>query len=186
MSVAISDEALRQIVEKFNREHARWADDPWSSIEPDHEYIERLIEMFDTFRDGVPATLRRLEIAVLELRRAWAIYQISGCLKEVWRCREALEKEACYKPRLFETIAELDRQNVPHEQIARMWELVDREGRGLPHLVWQELEHPGSVVGANPEHPTIAAERKELATKCDRIVQEIIVLEARDREILTE
>ena len=68
---------------------------------------------------------------------------VTGNPEDVWSCREALEKEATYEPIPFETVPELDRQKVCHEQIARMWGLVDRNGDGLAHLVGQELEHSG-------------------------------------------
>jgi hypothetical protein len=89
------------------------------------------------------------------------MFDLSGDLEphmRYWSAREYLaaeaEKHRTPSARSFiEPISVLHKQGVIHEQIARMWGLLNADGSGKSYLVQQELDKPGSVITPDYVHP---------------------------------
>lgn len=148
-------------VEEFNNVHNEWVNDT-NSDHPTIRYWDALDELIDTFDAGeIPADCRQLASAVYDLSREKQSHEATDNVDpshSFWACREALEtlwERFRYgaKVKYRESVKELDRQGVPHEQIARIWGLKHRDGSGNATLVARELEFPGSVIGPDYVHP---------------------------------
>jgi hypothetical protein len=152
---------LYEAVERFNKVHQDWVDDP-NTENPTLAYWDAFDALIDTFRNGdLPSCCRRLATAVFELGVAGEDHHRSDRVvvaQAFWAAREHVEqlmdriKRGAMKP-YHESVQYLDREKVPHEQIARMWGLVNADGSGNSRLVLQELERPGSVIGPDYVHP---------------------------------
>lgn len=156
-------------VDQFNRTHDEWANNKNSEY-PTLAYWESLAEMVNTIESGdLPANCRRLATAVYELAAEQAKFDMSGQIEipqSFWAARENLANSATLlrspdEHKHLETIVELDRQKVPHEQIGRMWGLVHRDGSGNIGLVQKELAKPGSVITSNYVHPSDVEAKQE-------------------------
>lgn len=174
MSNATRIRELLSAVDSFNSVHDAWSNDDNAKY-PTLHYWRALEQMIDAFETGdLPGECRSLAGAVYNLGRERALFDLTGELDpgmKFWAAREQLRDEAdkMRSPagkRFLESIKELHRQNVPHEQIARMWGLVNPDGSGKSALVQQELEHPGSVITPDYVHPDDLEEvRKTAATR---------------------
>jgi len=150
-------------VSGFNDIHNDWANARENSARyPTLAYWRSFNDMVNLFQSGnLPADCRQLSVAVFNLAKQSVEFDISDSPEPpsaFWHAREHLEDihiklgqpgEPVYR----ESIKELDKQVVPHEQIARMWGLRNADGTGRPHLVQQELDNPGSVIGPDYIHP---------------------------------
>lgn len=148
-------------VEEFNTVHNAWVGDS-NSDHPTIRYWDALDELLETFDAGdVPSDCRQLASAVYDLAREKQAHDATDSIDPAhsfWAAREALEtlwERHRYgaKVKYRETVKELDRQGVPHEQIARIWGLKHRDGSGNATLVARELEFQGSVIGPDYVHP---------------------------------
>lgn len=149
-------EQLRNLVAEFNRVHAAWQIDE-NRPNPDEIYWDAVDAVKEGFMQGdIPADCRTLADAVAEFmveEDEFENRQDENRLyphKAFWEKRELLEaasKDAEYKPLApLETIPELEKQKVPHSQIALIYGLRDRRGNLMPWLVQQELDKPGSIL----------------------------------------
>lgn len=161
---------LFSAVDKFNSAHEQWADDA-NSKHPTLAYWRAFDEMLEAFQGGdMPANCRHLATAVYKLAQEKAAFDISGIehpANSFWAARELLYEAAKSikspnERKHLETIQELDRQKVPHEQIARIWGLTRSDGTGLAYLVQEELNNPGSVIGADYVHPNDKKQEQEM------------------------
>lgn len=155
------EQALMDAVEQFINAHNAWVEDV-NSEHPTIAYWDAADELFEAFDSGsIPAASRRLAAAVYELAEEKRKHEASDNVDpsgEFWARREQLEDtwnalRFGHRAKYRETVKELDRQNVPHEQIARIWGLRHRDGSGNAALVARELEFPGSVIGPDYIHP---------------------------------
>lgn len=154
---------LFHAVGEFNQVHNDWADAKDNSARyPTLAYWRSFQNMVDLFQAGdLPADCRQLAAAVFQLAQQSISHDTSDSLEppaEFWHARENLEAVLSKlgepgQPVYRESIKELDKQGVPHEQIARMWGLKNADGTGRPHLVQKELDNPGSVIGPDYVHP---------------------------------
>lgn len=177
---------LRGAVEQFLDAHHDWATDKFASESIQAPYVIVLRAMFKAFDGDVPAELRRLEVAVLSLKREWLRFQDSSSTApgdEFWYHREALERALNWQDSKLESIAELHKQGVSHEQIARMWGLTNDIGTGIAELVDRELNVPGSVIGPAYIHPDQKTVQRELDDQRDELLADIAELEAPDDPI---
>lgn len=152
---------LLAAVEQFTNVHNNWVADNNAEF-PTIVYWDALDELIEVFNsEDIPASGRMLAAAVYELAEEKAIHEATENLNPhngFWQKREILENLWTTlrwggKQKYRESVKELDRQGVPHEQIARIWGLRHRDGSGNAALVARELEYPGSVVGPNYVHP---------------------------------
>lgn len=160
-------ENLLAAVDEMTRVHQEWADDN-NRPNPDAVYWDTVDQLRTVFATGdIPDDCRDLEDAVaaflLEVdafdQRAddWVHYPHP----EFWQARQEIEdtrnatKQTLPELRPLESMQELDAQKVSHEQIAKMYGLVDDAGYGLAHLVKKELANPGSVIGPDWVDPRI-------------------------------
>lgn len=173
---------LYAAAEAFTRAHHAWTNDN-NRPHPDATYWDSLEALIQVFESGdVPAECRALANAVHELTIQLHIFDTLETIEpsdQFWIAREAVERahQNSVEPKEvnLESMKELHDQGVSHEQIARIYGLVDREGRGKSHLVDKELQTPGSVIGPDWKHPdaqtqaTVAAQ----ATQASKRLQEI-------------
>jgi len=174
-------EQLFAIVDRFNQIHRDWAEFDTNNPEPTELYWRALQAVLDTFEGGdLPADCRPMAAAVYKLAQERARYDASGMTtvpQSLFAAREELERVAraarspLERPHR-ETIQELAKQNVPHEQIARIWGLRRPDGTGRADLVQQELNQPGSVIGPNYVHPE------------DRMAHDQVLVERRNWQAL--
>jgi hypothetical protein len=169
---------IYQAIDTYLRVHQRWVGLGESAVHITGEYADAVELLFDIWsQGGVPELFRgETELAVAKLRTAWHEFDTSGEPlpgHEFWSARELLEKSIAPEvPEVdfyLETIEDLDKQKVSHEQIARMYGLVDSQGRGLAHLIDKELKEPGSVIGSDWEHPELKRRREEAERVANRI-----------------
>jgi len=142
-------------VQAFNDVHRAWADSPGKDPPP-AEYWYALDALIETFAgiSEMPNECFPLQRAVNNLSVALAEFDASGSPTPgdgFWTAREALEialrnsnVAATLAP--LESIQQLHDEKVHHEQIARMYGFVDRDGKGKAHVVAKELARPGSAV----------------------------------------
>lgn len=148
---------LIEAVDQFNRDHHAWVNDV-NREHPDAAYWDALTAMLNVWEDGeIPADCRHLQPHIDEINIQLEIFDAesttSGSIQpnaDFWEARQQLEAARVRQQspkRHRESVAELHRQGVPHEQIANMW--------GLSSIaqVAQELQRPGSVIGADYVHP---------------------------------
>lgn len=162
------DQQLIDAVATFCHAHDNWANDP--NIEhPTLGYWRAYDEMFEMFQSGeLPDRCRELATLVYLLAAEKEKFDASDLIhpeNSFWTARENLEfalrrLQNPAEQRRIESVRELDRQKVPHEQIARIWGLVNPDGSGKAWLVQQELDRPGSVIG--PETATPADKDSEV------------------------
>lgn len=162
-------EELFAAVDRFNAVHDAWAED-MNSPHPTLAYWHSFDQLLAAFNGDMPANCRPLATAVFRLAAERAKFDASGDEhphQNFFGAREELVKvfEQVKSPaerRHRETIKELDRQKVPHEQIARIWGLRRPDGTGKAYLVQQELNEPGSVIGPNYVHPDDAQDMQDM------------------------
>jgi hypothetical protein len=160
-------QAIFSAVDHFNSVHNQWVDDT-NSEHPTLVYWQAFDEMLATIESELPGDCRRLATAIYDLAAERAKFDLADVLyphDDFWRAREEVQRVASKarapaQGKYRESIAELDRQKVPHEQIARIWGLVSADGTGKAWLVQQELDKPGSVITATYVHPDDVAEEK--------------------------
>lgn len=173
---------LVEAVQQFQQVHYRWANDRSAPETPPNSYWDSLTALIDLFDAGdIPHNCRQMADAVAELAQQLAIFDENEYVipqDAFYAAREALEatlaSTTAEKP-YRESVKELARQDVPHEQIARIWGLTTADGRGRADLILKELESPGSVIGPDYVHPddreaaaaqaTAAKERLSVASR---------------------
>lgn len=151
-------EQLRDAVREFNAVHDRWTEDE-NRPNPDASYwdaVDRLGEVFDA--GDIPADCKDLYAAADEFFNEVAEFDDREDVGRnyphdgFWEARRKLEDTltgadyADLPP--LESIADLEKQKVPHGQIAKIWGFIDRRGEPMPVLVQRELDKPGSVIKA--------------------------------------
>lgn len=152
-------------VERFNRFHHQWSDNPAAPEYPPADYwdeLELLLGAFD-LPGGIPHDCLGLQTAVRRLSEQYTLFDQSDSAlpgDNFWSAREGLEsalkrKEVAKSLPPLESMQQLHEEKVPHEQIARMYGLVDDMGKGKAHLVAKELAKPGSVIDENWVDPRL-------------------------------
>lgn len=147
---------LIESVDQFTRDHHAWVNDV-NREHPDAAYWDALTDMLDVWEAGeIPAECRSLQPHVDELAVQLDIFDAesstSGSIQpnaDFWEARQQLEQARIRRdePKKHrESVSELSRQGVTHEQIASMWGLTFGQ-------VEQEIQRPGSVVGPDYIHP---------------------------------
>ncbi|MGE0760610.1 MAG: hypothetical protein AB7O38_26600 [Pirellulaceae bacterium] len=174
--------SLLDAVDSFNDAHERWASDEHSSADPTNSsgYTSAVAQLFASLdAGGIPAEHRALEVAALTFKNAWLQYLDSGRREPTdsqWASREAIVRERTRQIPHIESVQELDRQKVPHEQIARIWGLIKPNGGGDVDAVIRELAAPGTVIGADYVHPSRRGEQRELERQRDALRVQIASL----------
>lgn len=162
--------AILSAVDTMIAEHDAWANDPHSPEQPT-ERMELAIDaaILECASGDVPSDCRELVGAMSALSVRWDDYRAGSWdgrqrpLPDFWRtfqgvmsARKGANKRGYRRP---EPVAELIRQKVGYEQIARFI-YGDGEkgpflhdGRIRVDLILQEAEKPGSVVPADWIHP---------------------------------
>lgn len=155
------------IADSIRRLQESWPDDAINEPVPTPEWVslvERLLDEWHRGRPWHPAFLTgNIEAAMDGVRRSLeAMRQIGFARFTVLMGVELnaalgqiLEWPKSHQtPHQIPSIKMLDRQGVPHEQIARMYGLVEPiTGRGIIGKVEQELVEPGSVITSDWVHP---------------------------------
>lgn len=155
------------IADSIRRLQESWPDDAINEPVPTPEWVslvERLLDEWHRGRPWHPAFLTgNIEAAMDGVRRSLeAMRQIGFARFTVLMGVELnaalgqiLEWPKSHQtPHQIPSIKMLDRQGVPHEQIARMYGLVEPiTGRGIIGKVEQELVEPGSVLTSDWVHP---------------------------------
>ena len=155
------------IADSIRRLQESWPDDAINEPVPTPEWVslvERLLDEWHRGRPWHPAFLvGNIEAAMDGVRRSLeAMRQIGFARFTVLMGVElnaALGQimewpKSHQTPHQIPSIKMLDRQGVPHEQIARMYGLVEPiTGRGIIGKVEQELVEPGSVITSDWVHP---------------------------------
>jgi hypothetical protein len=178
-------EQLRAAVKEFMLVHDTWAADN-NRNHPDESYDDALERMATIFEEGeIPGDCRQLAVKVRALLDKWDDFceeRDSGerqyPANEFWTAREQLlkvfsapEERPTFKP--LESIPLLEKQNVPHRIIAKIYGLFDADGNPEAHLVQRELDKPGSVIGPDWVDPRVLAweaERAERESHADELV----------------
>lgn len=156
---------LRQSLAAYIHAHNAWVDDP-NRPNPDECYWDAITELLNTFDvGGIPDDCRDLMEAVELFRDQIDIFDNRDNpnnqmpAESFWSVREQLEKLVKSESRSTEvkkhreTVAQLVKEGVGYEQIARMWGLVDANGTGKGYLIEEEVAKPGSVITADYIHP---------------------------------
>lgn len=152
-------EQLIAAVDKFNAMHDAWAADEHRP-NPDEIYWDAFDELVATFTTGdIPGDCVKLLSAVNELVEEDQIFEEREDTQNAyphdgfWEAREALAKLR-EQPKIddfipLEPILTLHQQKVSHRQIALMYGLLLPNGEPAAHLIQNELDKPGSVIGPN-------------------------------------
>lgn len=130
----------------------------WAESEanvPGSEYWETVDALLEGFyEDAGTGPMAKAEARVDQLRVAYEAFNDSGAAipgSAFWRLRGEVQT-LCRQtpPRLapLESVAELLRQKVSHLQIARIWRLLNPDGRERLDLVQAEIDKPSSVITA--------------------------------------
>lgn len=162
------------IADSIRRLHESWPDDSPVEVTPTPEWValvERLLDEWMRGRPWHPAFLTgNLEVAMDGVRRSLETMRQTGFAR--FSVQMGVELNAALSeivgwprahqvPHAIPSVKMLDRQGVPHEQIARMYGLVEPiTGRGIIGQVEQELFAPGSVIDESWVHPLEAARRE--------------------------
>lgn len=151
---------LKQVADGFLAEHDAWASP--NNRRPDHldeSYLDSCELVLRTFRSGaIPADCRALAKAVDALAQQFDEYNIlcatddypppsdafCGAVQALRDCRSKMEFVGL-KP--LESIAQLEKEQVPHSQIARIYGFLDARGEPQPWKVEEELAKPGKHTG---------------------------------------
>lgn len=159
-------------VDRTLQMHDDWVDGQEGN--PRKEYwdaVQYMCGVFGYDEDGeltknatcVPANCRAMSDQVRKIAKVvgdldrkaipWAPAKYSGFIADlrIYRDRNYPDPNFARK----ESVQELSRAGVPAAQIAHKWGLVDKQGKPLLHLVQQETDRPGSVIGVtypNPDH----------------------------------
>jgi hypothetical protein len=152
-------ERLHAAVKEFAAVHDKWSD-AQTRPNPDESYADAIEGMFQVFDQGeIPADCRQLAAKVATLQMRWEEYvdqREAGervyPANEFWEAREKLiqafsnpVQRPVFKP--LESIALLRHQQVPDRLIAKIYGLIGENGEPQSHLVQQEIDQPGSVIG---------------------------------------
>lgn len=151
---------LVRAAHKFTQAHEAWVNNHKRPV-VDEQYFDaahEIIGMYDAL-ENVPDECVELRDAVDQFHQEFVSYnerpdeQIADQPNEYfWAAREAIEtallkfrqEEPMFPP--LESIKELASQGTPHEQIARIYRLIDDYGRPKTYLIQRELDMPGSVI----------------------------------------
>lgn len=158
-------EELMTVAQEMIRVHDAWVDDG-NRPNPDSIYWDAVDAVNQSFSAGtIPSDCRTLAEAAAGLSKEVEVFnqrEDEGTVyprAEFWGAiqgiREALADTEEPELRPLESIQALDKQKVPHRQIALIYGLVDREGNPQGHLIQQELDKPGSVIDDNWIDPRI-------------------------------
>jgi hypothetical protein len=165
---------LTDFADYFLTAHEEWQSDT-NRQHPDESYWDAVDELLEAFEAGdIPDECRVLAEAVDALaERTGEFYARTDQGRSdpggaFWSALEAVKtarqpaKEEMLIP--LETIKTLDKQGVPHGQIAMIYGLVpsgeELNANRYAHLVQKELDEPGSVIGPDWIDPRLR-ERQE-------------------------
>lgn len=168
------------IADSIRRLQESWPDDAINEPVPTLEWVslvERLLDEWHRGRPWHPAFLTgNIEAAMDGVRRSFDTMRHTGFARFTVlmgvelnaALSQILEWPRAHQvPHQIPSIKMLDRQNVPHEQIARMYGLVEPiTGRGIIGKIEQELVEPGSVITPDWVHP-IELKRRELRERIE-------------------
>lgn len=173
------------IADSIRRLQESWPDDAITEPVPTPEWVslvERLLDEWSRGRPWHPAFLTgNIEAAMDGVRRSLEVMRQTGFAR--FTVQMGVELNAAMSqilewpqshqvPHQLPSIKMLDRQGVPHEQIARMYGLVEPiTGRGIIGKVEQELVEPGSVLSADWVHP-LEAQRLERRARIEQWLAE--------------
>ncbi len=153
-------EEMTAAVDNLIRAHAAWKASQQDA--PDLSYWDAEAALITVFTSGdIPYDGREINEAVMNLAIHSEAFDAGGIPdppQSYWAAYEAVvairNRMEIQEEKTLEPISVLDRQGVPHEQIARIWGLVDpKTGRGQAYLVQRELDKPGSVITKDYVHP---------------------------------
>lgn len=163
-------------VARFNAVHNEWASSP-NDPNPTIKYWSAYDQMIATFDGGdIPSKARQLAESVYRLAQQYVKFVAMDVLHppdDFFAARQDLENVlsnigAAQERKRPESVIELNRQGVPHQQIAKIWGLVNPDGTGKSWLIQQELDKPGSIISPDYVHPddkvlsdTAAAAKRE-------------------------
>lgn len=156
----------------------RWYDDAVEDPAPDGEWVSLVERLIKEWRRGEPwhpafltgnlaASMDGVERAFNAMRQTgFARFSVAIGVELMATLSEILSWPEAHKtPHMTPSIKAMDRQGVPHEQIARIYGMVEPlTGRGIIGHVEQELIEPGSILGSDWIHPQEKArlERREV------------------------
>lgn len=173
----------------------RIPDDAASEPVPDSEWVSLVERFIAEWKHGEPwhpafltgnlaASMRGVETAFEAMRHiGFSRFTVAMSVELAASMGEILAWPQAHRvPFVMPSIKSLHTQGVHHEQIARMYGLVEPvTGRGIIGHVEQELVEPGSVLGADFVHPLEIA-RQEKRAKIEEWLREFP--EALDTEAL--
>jgi hypothetical protein len=173
------------IADSIRRLQDSWPDDAVSEPVPTPEWVtlvERLIDEWYRGRPWHPAFLAgNIEASMEGVKRSFEAMRQTGFARFTVTMgvelnaslAQILEWPRAHQvPHDIPSIKMLDRQGVPHEQIARMYGLVEPiTGRGIIGKVEQELVEPGSVLTEGWVHP-LERDRRERRERIEQWLAE--------------
>lgn len=170
------DTELVDVAKRFLQVHDAWAASPDATLTEGYEQAADIL--FRAFEDGdLPEQCRSLAGAVDYARAQWQSFQgyrslLKPLPREAWwvaveQIMKAVSAADVDEDRPLEPVAMLLKQGVGVSQIAN--HIYGHHGTGpflkngvpQPHLVYQEGEKPGSVLGADWVHPSEQARRDQ-------------------------
>lgn len=177
MPSAREDDLLTSILELLTQKAIQL-----DSTDPklDDEFMQTVDASIELFQTGdVPRDCLSLFRLVERLKAEWDEFDMYVSIKQprpragFWKILDEIENELTFAPpnvndAPVESLELLKEQNVREHQICTIY---SHEGKGpfmknglpQPHLLRQEMEKPGSVLGKDFEHPRVTAERERLA-----------------------
>ena len=157
---------LFAVVDRLTQIHNEWVDSDLRN--PNDVYWDAVSLVVKSFDEGeIPNDCRKLFECASDLSRELEIfdardYASTGYPQNgFWEARQRLEdarkQTSARGVKPMESIKELDAQGVSHEQIARMYKIVDpNTGEPQGWKIKQELAEPGSVIGKDWKDPAVA------------------------------
>jgi hypothetical protein len=168
---------LQSALDNFERIHTEWVDNP-NRVIPDATYWDGVIALLEVFDHGdMPELMKPFGEAIAKLDAALCEFDDRSDINNhmpkdgFWAAVEGIfnlrkQQKIAYRPKRLETIAELNQQDVPLWQIAKIYALVDECGKPDTEAVKAEIAKPGSVITPDWVHPD-ERERRRLVQQQD-------------------
>lgn len=150
---------VRECVDDFLKIHHDWQASE-ERDDPDDTYwggVDSLLAAFDEIT--IPGEMRHLATAVREFSQEVDVFvnredqethyphlAFWAAIERIEQVRNAPDMIDHYRANPLDSVLALDKQGVPHDQIARIWGLFHANGEPNRAAVRQELDIPGSVI----------------------------------------
>lgn len=185
---------LRDSVRRFLAAHQQWQNSD-DLPDPDDAYWAAVDQLLQDFSGSIPGHLRQVADAVFDFETEVDAFVNREDTDNqhpsytFWSAIEHLENQVNqpdaiehYRANPLPSILALEKQGVPHDQIARIWQLFHANGEPNRAAVQKELDAPGSVIAPGFDPRIVEEERKraEFAARHSDLAETRTAIKASD------